>query len=159
MTVSVLAGTGATLVYNDGDSRSTIALLILADDIPEIDEAVIVSLGNPTGGARVDQLGGGMATVVIDANDGVAGVVGLSFLSRSAVVGEGEDVLLEVVRGANARGMVEVDWMINGTADPALEFVNTRGTNVFQEVCHSTCTVPCVCVCVCMWCVCGVCVS
>lgn len=126
-------GTRATLVFNDGETRFTIALLILADNLPEIDETLTVSLSNPTGGASIASGEQGRATIIIDANDGVAGVVGLSSLSRSAVVGEGETVMFEVVRRQSAMGLVEVDWQITGT-NAALEFVSIQGTDIFQEV-------------------------
>lgn len=121
-------------MFNDGDMHATIVLLILPDDIPEIDETLVVSLSSATGGASIASGEQTSTTVVIDANDAVAGVVGLSPLSRSAVVGEGEIAVLEVVRGESAMGTVEVDWQITGT-EVALEFVNTRGTSIFQEVC------------------------
>lgn len=120
-------------MFEDGATRSTIALLILADDMPEIDETLIVSLSSATGGARIATGEEGRATVIINANDGVAGVVGLSTFSRSAVVGEGETAMFEVVRGESAVGLVEVDWQITGT-DAALEFVSTQGTESFLEV-------------------------
>ena len=132
-----IVGTGATLVFDDGDTRSTIALLVLADDMPEIDETLIVSLSGATGGASIATGEEGSAMVVINANDGVAGVVGLSSLFRSAVVGEGETAVFEVVRGQSAMGLVEVDWEISGT-DAALEFVNTQGTERFLEVWNSS---------------------
>lgn len=121
------------MVFNDGDTRSTIALLVLADSVPEIDETLIVSLSSPTGGASIASIEQGSTTVIINANDGVAGVVGLSTLSRSAVVGEGETATFEVVRRLSAMGSVEVDWQITGT-NASLEFVNTQGTDIFQEV-------------------------
>lgn len=127
-------GTGATLVFNDGETQTSIALVILADDIPEIDETILVSLSAPSGGARIAGGQEGRTTVIIDANDGVAGVVGLSALSRSAVVGEGESVMLEVTRGQSIMGRVEVDWQITGIANASLEFVAVRGTDTFQEV-------------------------
>lgn len=121
------------MVFNDGDTRSTIVLLILADSVPEVDETLIVSIFSPTGGASIASGERGSTTVIINANDGVAGVVGLSTLSRSAVVGEGETAMFEVVRELSAMGSVEVDWQITGT-NAALEFVSIQGTDIFQEV-------------------------
>lgn len=120
------------MVFEDGQTEATIAIVILADDIPEVDETLLVSLSDPSGGARIGEEG--MLTIIIEANDGVAGIVGLSVLSRSAVVGEGETAMLELVRRESAMGQVEVDWEITGTGNAALEFVNTQGTDVFQEV-------------------------
>ena len=120
-------------MFEDGETTSTIALLILADDMPEIDESLTVTLSNPMGGASVAPGEQDSATVIISANDGVAGVVGLSPLSRSAVVGEGENATFQLVRRQSAMGMVEVDWEITGT-DADVEFVNTEGTETFLEV-------------------------
>ena len=105
----------------------------MADDIPEIDESVLVSLTSPTGGATIAAGSMSTATVIIDANDGVAGIVGLSPLSRSAVVREGDTVQFEVVRSQSAMGRVEVDWQITGV-NASLEFVSTEGTDAFEEV-------------------------
>lgn len=132
--VLLCIGTGATLVFEDGETQATIALVILADDVPEVDETLLVSLSAASGGARIAPGQQGTATIIIDANDGVAGVVGLSVLSRSAVVGEGETAMFEVVRRASAMGQVEVYWQITGTADASLEFVDIQGTDIFQEV-------------------------
>ena len=123
-------------MFERGETQTIIPFLISADDLPEIDETLIVSLSNPSDGARIATGGQGSATVIISANDGVAGVVGLSTLSRSAVVGEGERVLLQLMRTGSAMGLVEVDWQITG-ASASLEFVNIQGTEVFQEVLQS----------------------
>ncbi len=106
----------------------------MSDDIPEIDESVIVSLTTPTGGSIIAAGDMASTTILIEANDGVAGVVGLSALSRSAVVGEGETVQFEVIRSQSAMGRVEVDWQITG-ANASQEFVATEGTDFFEEVC------------------------
>ena len=127
-----ISGQGATLLFADGETRATIFLLISADDIPEIDETLVVSLSNPSGSAAIVAEEQDQVTVVIDANDGVAGVVGLSSLSRSAVVGEGERIQLQVVR-TNSVGRVQVDWQITGI-NASLEFVDTQGSDFFQEV-------------------------
>lgn len=121
-------------MFEEGETKMTIALVILADDIPEIDETVVVSLSNPTNGATIASGGGSKATVIIDANDGVAGVGGLTPLSRSAVAGEGERLRFELARTFSAMGQVEIDWTISGTGDPELEFDSIRGTATFMDV-------------------------
>lgn len=135
---NIAVGTGATLVFEDGETQATLALVILADDIPEIDETILVSLTEPSGGARVGSRG--QTTVVIEANDGVAGVIGLSVMSRSAVVGEGETATLELVRRGSAMGRVEVDWQITGITNASIEFLTVQGTEVFQQVTPIHCT-------------------
>lgn len=129
-------------MFSEGQTEANIALIILEDQIPEVDETVIVTLSNPTGGASIAAGLGGRTTVIISANDGVAGVVSLSPTSRSAVVREGDSVEFVLVRSVSAMGRVEVDWEITGTTDPALEFVSTRGTAIFIEVNtqHTSCS-------------------
>ena len=121
-------------MFEEGEIQSTIALLILADSVPEIDETLTITLSNPTNGASIAPGDGGMTTVIIDANDAVAGVVSFTPLSRSAVVGEGESVMFNLVRTLSAMGVVEVDWEITGTGNASLEFISTRGTTQFLEV-------------------------
>ena len=121
-------------MFDEGETETKISLVILADDIPEVDETVVLSLSNPTNGATLASGDGSRATVIIDANDGVAGVVGLTPLSRSAVVAEGERVGFELMRTLSAMGQVEVDWSISGTGDPALEFGSVRGTATLMNV-------------------------
>lgn len=148
----VFLGTGATLVFDEGETEATIAIIILADDIPEVDETLVVSLSNPMGGASIASGDEGRTTVIIEANDAVAGVVGLSPLSRSAVVGEGESDEFELVRSVGTMGVVEVDWEITGTGNPSLEFVTTQATATFAEVGISY---ECACMlCACMLCAC-----
>ena len=104
------------------------------DNLPERNEDLQVALLNPTGGATVAPGDGGRTLVVIEANDNAAGVVGLAPLSRSAVLGEGESVLLTVQRVVSALGMVAVQWEISGPGDVGTEFVDVNGTAVFEEV-------------------------
>ena len=122
------------MIFDEGETQSTIALVILSDDVPEVDETLVVTLSDVTGGASIAPGNGGRVTVLINANDGVAGVVSFSPLSQSAVVGEGENVQFEVVRSFSAMGIVEVDWEITGTGNTSLEFVTTRDTVIFMEV-------------------------
>ncbi len=127
-------GTGAVLTFPDGVSRATVALTILADDIPERDETIQVVLTNPLGGASVGDRG--TTLVIIDANDGAGGVVGFDSLSRSAVIGEGESGGVEVVRAVSSLGVVRVAWQLTTESgdDPSNEFVSTSGTQIFQDV-------------------------
>ena len=132
------AGTGMELRFADGESRTTVALTILADDEPEVDETFMATLTNPTGGARVAPSNEGRTLIVIEANDAAAGVVGLAPLSRSTVVGEGESAVLTLVRSVSTFGAVEVQWLISGTSGNAsLEFVSVSGMARFEEVCTS----------------------
>ena len=129
------AGTGMELRFADGESRTTVALTILDDNEPEIDETFMVSLTNPTGGARVADGDEGRTLIVIEANDAAAGIVGLAPLSRSTVVGEGESAVLTLVRSVSTFGAVEVEWLISGiSGNASLEFVSVSGVSRFEEV-------------------------
>ena len=148
------AGSGALLTFSDGEVRSTVAITILADDIPERDETIYVVLSNPVGGATIGPGDEGNTLIIIEANGAAAGVVGFAPLSRSAVVGEDESVGLLVQRSVSALGMVAVDWELSTMdgRDPANDFVSTFGTAVFNEVnvcvCISSCltsAVLCIC--------------
>lgn len=129
------AGTGMELRFSDGESRTTVALTILGDEEPEIDEDFFVTLTNPTGGARVASGNEGRTRIVIEANDGAAGVVGLAPLSRSTVVGEGESATLTLLRDVSTFGAVEVEWLISSTSGNASqEFVTINDIVRFEEV-------------------------
>lgn len=93
-----------------------------------------MKLVKPTGGASVAQGIGNNVTVVIQANDVVAGYVGFSMLSQAVIVKEGEVVQLQIVR-SSAAGIVAVDWVIHG-GNVTNDFNETFGTVVFNEVCH-----------------------
>lgn len=136
------AGSGAVLTFSDGEVRSTVAITILADNIPERDETIFVILSNPVGGATVGPGDEGNTLIIIEANGAAAGVVGFDPLSRSAVVGEDESVSLVVQRSVSALGIVAVDWELSTVdgGNPASQFVSTSGTAVFNEVNACVCT-------------------
>ena len=136
MVNSDYAGSGMELRFADGETRTTVALTILGDDEPEIDEDFTVTLTNPTGGSRVATGNEGRSRVIIEANDGAAGVVALSPLSRSTIVGEGESAVLTLMRGLSTFGAVEVEWLISaiGGGNASLEFVTVNDIARFEEV-------------------------
>ena len=118
----------------DEDTSRTVSLIIFQDDLPERDEDIIISLSNPTGGAVLMREGGDMVTVVIEANDNAAGIVGLVDTARSAIVDEGETVRLALERTVGALGVVDVVWEISGPGDVSLEFLPTTGNATFEDV-------------------------
>lgn len=87
-----------------------------------------------TGGATVAPGEGSIARIVIEANDNAAGIVGLSPLSRSAVVSEGEQAVLVVERRTSFLGRVAVSWQISGSDDVTQEFVNASGVVAIEDV-------------------------
>lgn len=124
-----------TLTFQTGEYEKFLTLTIFGDDIPELDERIIIKLVDPTGGAAIEQGTGNNVTVVILANDVVAGYVGFSEISRAVVVKEGEIVNLGVVRTFSTAGSVSVDWLIRGK-NVSRDFNITSGTVIFHEVSH-----------------------
>ncbi|XP_061116243.1 adhesion G-protein coupled receptor V1 [Conger conger] len=124
-------GTGETLTFLEGDLRKTIELFIVDDAEPEDNETLKIGLVKTEGGSRIlpnfDTV-----TVVILANDHVAGLVGFHAASRSVIAREGEPLRLVVVRTAPGRGNVTVDWRIMGRR-VAQTFVETSGVLFFTE--------------------------
>ena len=128
-------GSDFTLDFKPGERTKSFSLTVDNDDIPELDETIIVKLVNPTAGASVAQGIGNNVSVIIQANDVVAGYVGFSLMSQALVVEEGETVYLKVVRTPPAAGMVTVDWLIQGR-NVTKDFNETSGTLLFKEVCQ-----------------------
>lgn len=126
-------GSDVTLSFKPRERTKSLAISINSDNIPERDETIIVKLVNPTAGASVAQGTGNNVTIIIQANDVVAGYVGFSMLSQVVIVREGEVVHLKVVRTSPAAGMVTVDWLIQGQ-NITKDFNETFGTVVFKEV-------------------------
>ncbi|XP_060927102.1 adhesion G-protein coupled receptor V1 [Limanda limanda] len=123
-------GTGGTLVF-DGDLKKTIEIVIRDDIEPEDNESLMIGLVNPEGGSRILP-SSDTVTIVILANDNVAGVVGFHPASRSVIAREGERLSLLVLRTAPALGNVTVDWTATG---PLVHrtFTQTSGTLFFTE--------------------------
>ena len=123
----------STFTFNNNDNSSENYFIIIKNDnIPEGDEEIIIKLVNPTGGARVAEGLGNNVTVIIQANDGVAGQVGFDDQSRSVVVKEGSRVSLLVNRTQSV-GRVSVDWQVTG-ANASSDFNVISGTVMFNEV-------------------------
>ena len=124
---------GSTFTFNDKDNSSKSYFINIKDDaIPEGDEEIIIKLVNPTGGATVAPGLGNNVTVVIQANDGVAGQVGFDEQSRSLVVKEGSQVSLTINR-THSVGRVSVDWQVSG-ANASSDFDAISGTVTFKAV-------------------------
>ncbi|XP_067377863.1 adhesion G-protein coupled receptor V1 isoform X2 [Channa argus] len=105
-------GTGGTLVF-DGDLKKTIEIVIRDDIEPEDNENLMIALVNTEGGSRILP-SSDTVTIVILANDNVAGIVGFDQMSRSVIAREGEKVSLLVLRTAPGLGNVTVDWTVQG---------------------------------------------
>ncbi|XP_068559504.1 adhesion G-protein coupled receptor V1 [Cebidichthys violaceus] len=123
-------GTGGILVF-DGDLKKTIEILIRDDIEPEDNESLMIGLVNTEGGSRILP-NSDTVTIVILANDNVAGIVGFHPASRSVITREGERLSLLVLRTAPGLGNVTVDWNVQGPL-VHLTFTQTSGTLFFTE--------------------------
>uniref|UniRef100_A0A3B4V3U8 Adhesion G-protein coupled receptor V1 n=1 Tax=Seriola dumerili TaxID=41447 RepID=A0A3B4V3U8_SERDU len=123
-------GTGGNLVF-DGDLKKTIEIVIRDDIEPEDNESLMIGLVNTEGGSRILP-SSDTVTIVILANDNVAGIVGFHPASRSVIAREGERLSLLVLRTAPGLGNVTVDWTVQG---PLVHrtFTQTSGTLFFTE--------------------------
>ncbi|XP_044053980.1 adhesion G-protein coupled receptor V1 isoform X2 [Siniperca chuatsi] len=123
-------GTGGTLVF-DGGLKKTIEIVIRDDIEPEDNESLMIGLVNTEGGSRILP-SSDTVTIVILANDNVAGIVGFQPASRSVIAREGEKLSLLVLRTAPGLGNVTVDWTVQG---PLVHrtFTQTSGTLFFTE--------------------------
>lgn len=126
---------GAIYQFIDKDNKTKIGITatIKGDSIPERNEEFVVKLVNPTGGAEIAPGLGNNVTVIIEANDGVAGKIGFAVQSRSAVVMEGDYLVLSVKRTLPAAGRVTVDWQLEGV-NASADFEPSTGTVQFYEV-------------------------
>ncbi|MBN3308256.1 GPR98 protein, partial [Amia calva] len=131
-------GTGEILTFKEGkslrvhcDLRKTIELSIIDDAEPEDNESIVVMLTSTEGGSRILPSSDSV-TIVILANDYVAGVVGFHTASRSVIAREGESLALLVMRTPPGFGNVTVNWRIEGPR-VSQNFANTSGVLFFTE--------------------------
>uniref|UniRef100_A0A3B5LER5 Adhesion G-protein coupled receptor V1 n=1 Tax=Xiphophorus couchianus TaxID=32473 RepID=A0A3B5LER5_9TELE len=117
---------GGTLVF-DG----MLASLIRDDLEPEDSESLMIGLVNTAGGSRILP-SSDTVTIVILANDNVAGIVGFDPGSRSVIAREGERLTLLVLRSAPGLGNITVDWTVQGPLAHRT-FIQTSGTIFFNE--------------------------
>ncbi|KAK0155883.1 G-protein coupled receptor 98 [Merluccius polli] len=122
---------GGTLIFADGDVRKTVEVVIRDDSIPEDSESLMIALVHTEGGSRILP-SSDTVTIVILANDHVAGIVGFHPASRAVATREGEQLSLLVMRTAPGLGNVTVDWAVDG---PLVDrtFPQTSGTLFFTQ--------------------------
>ncbi|MCI4392676.1 hypothetical protein PGIGA_G00148550 [Pangasianodon gigas] len=121
----------AELFFQPGVSELEIAVNIINDDTPEVEERFRVSLKNPKGGAEIGFRG--QVTVIIPANDDAYGIVGFAQNSLSLEVDELEmDNLfsLSVERRRGTFGRLTVRWAANGSLE---DIFPTLGVVTFSE--------------------------
>ncbi|XP_041856249.1 adhesion G-protein coupled receptor V1 [Melanotaenia boesemani] len=123
-------GTGGTLIF-DGDLKKIIQIVIRDDSEPEDNESLRIGLVNTAGGSRILP-SSDTVTIVILANDNVAGIVGFDSASRSVIAREGERLSLLVLRTAPGLGNVTVDWTLQGPLAQRT-FTQTSGKLFFTK--------------------------
>uniref|UniRef100_G1KP04 Adhesion G-protein coupled receptor V1 n=1 Tax=Anolis carolinensis TaxID=28377 RepID=G1KP04_ANOCA len=124
-------GDGEILNFAEGETKKLITLTILDDLEPEDDESILISLTYTEGGSRILP-GSDTVTVVILANDNVAGIISFQTASRSIIGHEGELLQFDVLRTAPGAGNVSIEWKIVGyNVDQTFE--NTFGMVSFLE--------------------------
>lgn len=64
------------LYFAPGDSALDLAVNIIDDDVPEVEEVFAVKLKNPKGGAEIGF--GGQVTIIVPTNDDAHGVIGFA---------------------------------------------------------------------------------
>ncbi|NWV12723.1 GPR98 protein, partial [Ptilonorhynchus violaceus] len=124
-------GVGEIMVFAEGETKKMVTLTILDDPEPEDNENIIISLVHTEGGSRIlpsfDTV-----TVVILANDNVAGIVSFQTAGRSVIGREGEQLQFHIVRTAPGLGNVTVEWKIVGH-NVEQNFENYSGMLLFPE--------------------------
>ncbi|KAG7254500.1 hypothetical protein CRUP_017486, partial [Coryphaenoides rupestris] len=119
------------LVRGCGVVKKTVEVEILEDSVPEDSESLLVGLAHTDGGSRILP-SSDTVTIVILANDHVAGIVGFHPASRAVATREGEQLSLLVMRTAPGLGNVTVDWSVRG---PLVDrtFAQTSGKLLFTQ--------------------------
>ncbi|KAM8960806.1 adhesion G-protein coupled receptor V1 [Pelodytes ibericus] len=122
---------GEILTFAEGETRKLIKLTILDDSEPEDNENIVIRLTQTDGGSRILP-SSDTVTIVILANDNVAGLISFHTASRSVIGREGEKLQLHVLRTPPGRGNVTVHWKIIGH-HLELNFENSTGLLYFAE--------------------------
>ncbi|TKS78901.1 G-protein coupled receptor 98 [Collichthys lucidus] len=119
------------LFFAPGDSELELAVNVIDDNIPEVEEYFHVGLKNPKGGAEIGF--GGQVTVIVPTNDDAHGVIGFAQDSLSVEVEELEQnnqISLSVERKRGTFGRLTVHWTANGSL---ADIFPTSGVVTFSE--------------------------
>ncbi|XP_016160310.1 PREDICTED: G-protein coupled receptor 98 [Ficedula albicollis] len=120
------------ILFDVGEREQTISVYINDDDIPETDEAFYIFLLNSTGDTVI--FNGGVATVIIEANDDPNGIFSLEPLEKAVEEGKSNSFL--VLRHRGHFGNVSLTWQLfhnDSTLKPGEEFYETYGTVYFMD--------------------------
>ena len=120
--------TNGTLAFADGEISKTFSVLIANDAIPEVNETVILTLSNPTGGAAI--IGTNPVPLIILDDD-----VAFSFSTPAYSVDEGDgEVTLTVRRENGSNGVASVSYRTSdGVAKNGLDYLGVTNTLVFTH--------------------------
>eukprot|EP00064_Thunnus_orientalis_P005520 superscaffoldBa00000542_g5534 len=113
-------GTGGTLVFN-GDLKKTIEIVIRDDIEPEDNESLMIGLVNTEGGSRILP-SSDTVTIVILANDNVAGIVGLHPSSRSVIAREGTMYFIMYLLQGKLNDTIDLQLLDDATPEDKDEY-------------------------------------
>uniref|UniRef100_A0A3P8WCF8 Adhesion G-protein coupled receptor V1 n=1 Tax=Cynoglossus semilaevis TaxID=244447 RepID=A0A3P8WCF8_CYNSE len=119
------------LHFAPGDRELEIAVNVIDDDIPEVQESFQVNLKNPKGGAEIGF--GGQVTIIVPTNDDAHGIIGFAENSLSVEVEELEQnnpISLSVERQRGTFGRLTVHWAASGSVT---DIYPTSGVVTFSE--------------------------
>ncbi|XP_076547352.1 sodium/calcium exchanger 3 isoform X2 [Osmia lignaria lignaria] len=119
-----------TLTFDPGETKKTIKLSVIDDELFEEDEHFYVRLSNASQPAML--VSPSLATVMI-LDDDHSGVFGFPERDIELVESVGQ-YPLRVVRYSGARGRVVIPYRtIEGTAKPGKQYMHTEGTLTFED--------------------------
>ncbi|XP_078070005.1 adhesion G-protein coupled receptor V1 [Mustelus asterias] len=124
-------GDGEILTFAEGENRRIITLIIVDDEEPEGNETILVRLTHTEGGSRILP-SSDTVTVLILANDNVAGVTNFQASSWAVIGCEGESLLFWIERSAPGQGNITIDWNIHGKYAQE-NFLDINGTLFLSE--------------------------
>ncbi|XP_071869318.1 sodium/calcium exchanger 3 [Bombus fervidus] len=119
-----------TLTFDPGETRKTIKLSVIDDELFEEDEHFYIRLSNASQPAML--VSPSLATVMI-LDDDHSGVFGFPERDIELVESVGQ-FPLRVVRYSGARGRVTIPYRtIEGTAKPTKQYMHTEGSLTFED--------------------------
>ncbi|XP_073670716.1 adhesion G-protein coupled receptor V1-like [Paramisgurnus dabryanus] len=124
-----------TLIFNGTESKKTLMIKALADAFLEGEEKFPIQLLSAKNEPVIDPVRG-VATVVIQADMGALGTVGLADSSRNVFIGEpignyNGTALVSLVRGPGIFGEIEIYWNITPLVEK--EFEENSGKVIMKD--------------------------
>ncbi|KAG8456387.1 hypothetical protein GDO86_002244 [Hymenochirus boettgeri] len=104
------------LKFEPGQREAAIAVNILEDLIPEVDESFTIKLKNPKGGAEIGP--NGYVRIIIPTNDDAHGIIGFaqsSLMKQAEELEQDNLVSFSIERLRGTYGRVIVEWFANGS--------------------------------------------